>query len=178
MNFLHPYLGLHRPKDFAEEGCPSSCQEAFGHPQAGGGEGHPQGLRGLRRLSGMLVRQKGAEYIDWARPTATASWCVAGRPYHIDPEINHGINDLITCFGFVLVTEDAVCLTRWAKQPRTCAQPVDATTPGCTTPPGMSAPSRTWQLAAAGLLRLRHGRHHHRRASLHSGARAGSSIPR
>ena len=33
---------------------------------------------------------------------------LAGRPYHIDPEINHGINDLITSFGFVIVTEDAV----------------------------------------------------------------------
>ena len=33
---------------------------------------------------------------------------VCGRPYHIDPEINHGINDLITSFGFVLVTEDAL----------------------------------------------------------------------
>ena len=33
---------------------------------------------------------------------------LAGRPYHIDPEINHGINDLITSFGFVLVSEDAV----------------------------------------------------------------------
>ena len=33
---------------------------------------------------------------------------LAGRPYHIDPEINHGINDLITSFGFVIVSEDAV----------------------------------------------------------------------
>ncbi len=36
---------------------------------------------------------------------------VCGRPYHMDPEINHGINDLITSYGFFLVTEDAVaCL--------------------------------------------------------------------
>ena len=33
---------------------------------------------------------------------------VAGRPYHADPEINHGINDLITGQGFALITEDAV----------------------------------------------------------------------
>ena len=33
---------------------------------------------------------------------------MAGRPYHIDPEINHGINDLITSFGFVLITEDTL----------------------------------------------------------------------
>jgi predicted nucleotide-binding protein (sugar kinase/HSP70/actin superfamily) len=33
---------------------------------------------------------------------------MAGRPYHMDPEINHGINDLVTSFRFVLLTEDAV----------------------------------------------------------------------
>jgi predicted nucleotide-binding protein (sugar kinase/HSP70/actin superfamily) len=43
---------------------------------------------------------------------------VAGRPYHMDPEINHGINDLITSFGFVLVTEDAVA-DQMDKAPRT-----------------------------------------------------------
>ena len=42
---------------------------------------------------------------------------VAGRPYHMDPEINHGINDLITSFGFVLVTEDAV-FQHMGKEPR------------------------------------------------------------
>ena len=33
---------------------------------------------------------------------------VAGRPYHTDPEVNHGINELVTGFGFVLITEDSV----------------------------------------------------------------------
>ncbi|MFR6185573.1 MAG: acyl-CoA dehydratase activase-related protein [Lawsonibacter sp.] len=67
---------------------------------------------------------------------------VAGRPYHMDPEINHGINDLITSFGFVLVTEDAVAYLE-DKAPAMCSTsgPI---TPGCTTPPGMCAPSRTW----------------------------------
>ena len=34
---------------------------------------------------------------------------LAGRPYHIDPEINHGIADLITSEGFVVLSEDSVC---------------------------------------------------------------------
>ena len=42
---------------------------------------------------------------------------VAGRPYHMDPEINHGINDLITSFGFVLITEDSVAYLE-DKEPR------------------------------------------------------------
>ena len=43
-----------------------------------------------------------------ARETGRKIMVLAGRPYHMDPEINHGINELITSFGFVVITEDAV----------------------------------------------------------------------
>ena len=33
---------------------------------------------------------------------------LAGRPYHIDPEINHGSADLITSYGFPVLTEDSI----------------------------------------------------------------------
>ena len=33
---------------------------------------------------------------------------LAGRPYHVDPEINHGIPELITSYGFAVLTEDSV----------------------------------------------------------------------
>ena len=33
---------------------------------------------------------------------------LAGRPYHIDPEINHGINKLLVSLGFAVLTEDSV----------------------------------------------------------------------
>ena len=56
-------------------------------------------------------------YIDQARREGRPIIVLAGRPYHMDPEINHGINDLITSFGFVLITEDAV-FQHMDKQPR------------------------------------------------------------
>ncbi len=34
---------------------------------------------------------------------------LAGRPYHIDPEIGHGIDKLASSLGFVVVSEDSVC---------------------------------------------------------------------
>ena len=34
---------------------------------------------------------------------------LAGRPYHIDPEINHGIHKLITSLGMAVITEDSIC---------------------------------------------------------------------
>ena len=33
---------------------------------------------------------------------------LAGRPYHIDPEINHGLPELITGYGIAVLTEDSV----------------------------------------------------------------------
>ena len=54
------------------------------------------------------VRETGMKYIRHARDHHMPILVACGRPYHIDPEINHGINDLITSFGFVLVTEDAL----------------------------------------------------------------------
>ncbi len=33
---------------------------------------------------------------------------VSGRPYHVDPEINHGIPELITSYGFAVLTEDSI----------------------------------------------------------------------
>ena len=54
------------------------------------------------------VRKTGQQYIDQARQEGRPIMVIAGRPYHIDPEISHGINDLITSFGFVLITEDCL----------------------------------------------------------------------
>ena len=54
------------------------------------------------------LRSEGERYIKEAREQGHPILVVAGRPYHMDPEINHGINDLITSFGFTLITEDAV----------------------------------------------------------------------
>ena len=63
------------------------------------------------------IHKTGQEYIDCARKNGYPIMVVAGRPYHMDPEINHGINDLITGFHFVLITEDSVAW-HMDKQPR------------------------------------------------------------
>ena len=55
--------------------------------------------------------------MEYARQRDKRILVVAGRPYHADPEVNHGIDELITSLGLVLITEDAVAL-RLDKQPR------------------------------------------------------------
>ena len=54
------------------------------------------------------IRRKGAEYIEIAKQHKMPVIVLSGRPYHVDPEINHGIDDLICDHGAVVVTEDSV----------------------------------------------------------------------
>ncbi len=50
----------------------------------------------------------GRKAIEQARKEGKRIIVLAGRPYHIDPEINHGINSLITSLGMAVVSEDCV----------------------------------------------------------------------
>ena len=55
------------------------------------------------------VRRKGEEAVAWARAHGKPIMILAGRPYHIDPEIGHGIDKLAASLGFAVVSEDSVC---------------------------------------------------------------------
>lgn len=54
------------------------------------------------------VKAKGQEIINTARAEHKPIIVLAGRPYHIDPKVNHSIDRLITTMGAALVSEDAV----------------------------------------------------------------------
>ena len=54
------------------------------------------------------IRRKGDEFLAVAREKHLPVIVLAGRPYHIDPEINHGIDRLICDLGAVVLSEDAV----------------------------------------------------------------------
>ena len=136
--FLYPYAGLHRPKDYERIGS-QWFSDTFGIPRR-------EVVHAIRAayqaydLYKQELRAVGQSYIDKARAEGRPIIVMAGRPYHMDPEINHGINDLITSFGFVLVSEDAVAyhedyaprkvLNQWTFQSRmynaaryVCTQP-------------------------------------------------------
>jgi len=54
------------------------------------------------------VRAEGRRIVEQARAEGKSIIVLAGRPYHADPEINHGIHKLICALGFAVVSEDAV----------------------------------------------------------------------
>ena len=104
--FLDPYVGLWRRKDFAKRAA-QLMQETFDIPKKETAAAVSAAYEAYEAYV-KDVRETGRQYIALARSEGRPILVVCGRPYHIDPEINHGINDLITSFGFVLVTEDAL----------------------------------------------------------------------
>ena len=54
------------------------------------------------------VRQQGELAIQYLERHNIKGIILAGRPYHVDPEINHGIPELIKSYGFAVLSEDAV----------------------------------------------------------------------
>ena len=106
------------------------------------------------------IRAKGGEIIDEARRQGKRIIVLAGRPYHVDPEVNHGIDRLIVRHGAAVITEDSISnrvekfptsvLNQWTYHSR------------CMQPPSTAPPSR-YGSGPAGVLRLRRGCHHHRR---------------
>lgn len=106
VRYLAPYFGLHRPKDFERKASEWFFNE-FQIPKR-------ETVAAVRAAYAAYdaykddLRTTGQRFIAQARQEGHPILVVAGRPYHMDPEINHGINDLITSYGFVLVTEDAV----------------------------------------------------------------------
>ena len=56
-----------------------------------------------------LLRREGEKALKFARENGSRIMILAGRPYHIDPEVGHGIDRLATSLGFTVVSEDSIC---------------------------------------------------------------------
>lgn len=54
------------------------------------------------------IRNAGEEALTWMEQSGVHGIVLAGRPYHVDPEINHAIPELLAGFGLAVLTEDSV----------------------------------------------------------------------
>lgn len=115
INFMNFYVGLHNPKDF-EKHMAQAMKERFNIPTK-------ETVQAVRKAYAAYhaykaeIKEKTAEYIDYARKNNKNIIVMAGRPYHIDPEINHGIDELISSFDLVVIGEDGLA-DIMDKQPR------------------------------------------------------------
>ena len=54
------------------------------------------------------VRKKGEEFLNYINEHNEKAICLAGRPYHLDKEVNHGIDTMINSLGLAVLTEDSI----------------------------------------------------------------------
>lgn len=126
VRFMNPYFGLFRPRGFVKKAEEYFGRE-FGIPA---GEIRQAAKAAYREYNASRadVRAAGERALQFAKEHGKNVIVLAGRPYHIDPEINHGIDRLISSFGLVIVTEDSVAhlapkgrvkvLNQWTYQAR------------------------------------------------------------
>ena len=107
ITLIHDYLGLHRKRDFpvkahamlnkyfdgitlkeVKKAAKAAYEEYYGYFEK--------------------VRAKGEEILETAEKEGKNVIVLAGRPYHVDPEINHGIDKLIAGYGVAIISEDVI----------------------------------------------------------------------
>ena len=108
VDFIMEYVGPHQPKHFAK--AMYQILAPYYHVSKREVSKAVQGALNAHQNYLEQVKAYGAEAISYARANHLPVIVLAGRPYHIDPEINHGIDQLITSFGAVVISEDALPL--------------------------------------------------------------------
>lgn len=107
IKYIGDYIGIHRRKDLPKK-LHAILQREFG----------AMNLSKVKEAVNLAyesyfsfmdkIRKKGEEYLKLAKAQDMPLIILAGRPYHLDSEVSHGIDKLICDCGAVLVTEDSV----------------------------------------------------------------------
>ena len=158
--FIYDYVGIHRPKDFVHKMAKEVLPKYFGGISEQEVQAAADAAYAEYEAHMAKIRVKGSEIIDEARRQGKRIIVLAGRPYHVDPEVNHGIDHLITRHGAAVVTEDSIS-NRVQKFPHQRAEPVDLPQPPVCRRQVLHHPEG-YGSGAAGVLRLRCGCHYHR----------------
>lgn len=107
-HFLYPFLNINNKKELSKE-LYASLAPVF--PSVALKEVRQSVEYAFKAYEAYMdaVRVHGERAVKWARSHGKRIMILAGRPYHIDPEIGHGIDKLASSLGFVVVSEDSVC---------------------------------------------------------------------
>ncbi|MBQ9107097.1 MAG: 2-hydroxyacyl-CoA dehydratase [Clostridia bacterium] len=107
VKFLYPPLNVNSQRELARE-----LYGYFGEllPHASKSDFRKAVKNGFEEYANYMaaIRNEGERAIKYARENGKRIVILAGRPYHIDSEIGHGIDKLASSLGFVVVSEDSV----------------------------------------------------------------------
>lgn len=106
INFMNPFLALDN-----EEALKSRLLEELNvHYDLNAEEVNRAVTKAYKELAQVRddIRKKGEDVLAYLAETGRTGIVLCGRPYHIDPEINHGIPELINSYGIAVLTEDSI----------------------------------------------------------------------
>ena len=106
IRFLNPYFSLSNKKKFTKK-ISRYLRENFDIPEKGAEAATGKAYQEYFRYQ-EDVRAYGEKALEFTEKNGNPVIVLAGRPYHIDPEINHGIDKLITSLGAAVISEDVV----------------------------------------------------------------------
>ncbi len=106
VKYKNPFLSLNNPKTLFKV-----MKESLAEYDISDKEMHNAINKAYQELARARkdTEVKGQEALEWMHKNHKKGIVLAGHPYHVDPEINHGIASLITSEGFCVLTEDSVC---------------------------------------------------------------------
>lgn len=109
IDFIFGYLGPHNRKHFVKK-----LYELLKKDGISKKETKRAADRGYAEQEAYYqsLKEYGKEAIAFARQHQLPIIVLAGRPYHVDPEINHGIDQLITSYGAVVISEDCLPISK------------------------------------------------------------------
>lgn len=105
--YISDFIGVHNKKEFEKHIAPILSRHLGEFSKA---EIHKAAVKAYEEYDSYMnkVREKGEEFLEIAKKRGLPVIVLSGRPYHLDPEINHGIDDLICNLGAVVITEDSI----------------------------------------------------------------------
>jgi len=107
VRFINPYVGIHKKKFFAEKTY-EKLKEYYPFLTLHEVKQATKAAYKAYQEYEDKVRTEGERIIQKAREEGKMIIVLAGRPYHVDPLINHGINDLLSSFNVAIITEDTI----------------------------------------------------------------------
>ncbi|MBE6008048.1 MAG: 2-hydroxyglutaryl-CoA dehydratase [Lachnospiraceae bacterium] len=107
VNYIMDYVGPHRAKDFPKKMHGIMCKYFSGINLRDVQKAADEAYREYDSYMSN-IKKKGQEIIEKARSLNKKIIVLVGRPYHVDPEISHGIHKLITSLGLAVISEDCL----------------------------------------------------------------------
>ena len=105
VRFLDPFVNLNNPDKLAER-----IVEIFADWDVSLAEAKGAVAAGYAELDQVHadIKAEGDRALQYMREKGIRGIVLAGRPYHIDPEINHGVPEMITTLGMAVLSEDSL----------------------------------------------------------------------